>query len=93
MNTKALHNLTCGLYMLSSKSGDKAGGCIINTAMQVTSKPLRITVTVNKANFTHELIQKSGVFALSLLDENAALWAVPSTLDSRAAGMWTSSRD
>lgn len=71
MNTKALYHLTCGLYMLSSKSGDKTGGCIINTAMQVTSNPLRITVTVNKANFTHDLIQKSGVFALSMLDEAA----------------------
>lgn len=71
MNTKVLHNLTCGLYMLSSKSGDKTGGCIINTAMQVTSKPLRITVTVNKQNFTHDLIAESGVFALSLLDEKA----------------------
>ena len=39
MNTKALYNLTCGLYMLSSKSGSKTGGCIINTAMQVTSQP------------------------------------------------------
>lgn len=71
MNTKALYNLTCGLYMLSSKSGDRTGGCIINTAMQVTSKPLRITITVNKANFTHDLIAQSGVFALSLLDQNA----------------------
>lgn len=70
MNTKALYNLTCGLYMLSSKSGSKTGGCIINTAMQVTSQPLRITITVNKSNFTHELIQESGVFALSLLDQN-----------------------
>lgn len=71
MNTKALYNLTCGLYMLSSRSGDRTGGCIINTAMQVTSKPLRITITVNKANFTHDLIAQSGVFALSLLDQNA----------------------
>lgn len=71
MNTKALYNITCGLYMLSSKSGDKAGGCIINTVMQVTSKPLRITVTVNKTNNTHDLIAQSGVFAVSLLDESA----------------------
>lgn len=71
MNKKVLHNLTCGLYVLSSKSGDKTGGCIINTAMQVTSTPLRMTVTVNKDNFTHDLIQKSGVFALSLLDQSA----------------------
>ena len=32
MNTKVMHNLTCGLFMLSSKSGDKTGGCIINTS-------------------------------------------------------------
>lgn len=71
MNTKALYNITCGLYMLSSRSGDKTGGCIINTLMQVTSKPLRVTITVNKANNTHDLIQESGVFAVSLLDQTA----------------------
>ena len=71
MNTKALYDITCGLYMLSSKAGDKTGGCIINTLMQVTSKPLRVTVTVNKANNTHDLIAESGVFAVSLLDQTA----------------------
>jgi len=71
MNTKALHNITCGLFMLSSRSGEKKGGCIINTVMQVTSKPLRITITVNKANNTHDLIVQSGVFAVSLLSEEA----------------------
>ncbi len=71
MNTKALHKLTCGLYMLSSKSGEKTGGCIINTVMQVTSQPLRVTITVNKSNFTHDLIAQSGVFAVSMLSENA----------------------
>ena len=71
MNPKALYHITCGLYMLSSKYGDKTGGCIINTVMQVTSQPLRITVTVNKANNTHDLIAASGVFAVSLLDETA----------------------
>ena len=71
MNTKVMHDLTCGLYMLSSRSGDQTGGCIINTVMQVTSKPLRITITVNKANHTHDLIAESGVFAVSLLDQSA----------------------
>lgn len=71
MNTKVLHNLTCGLYMLASKDGSHRSGCIINTVMQVTSKPLRITVTVNKANYTHDLIAASGVFTVSLLDQTA----------------------
>ncbi len=71
MNTKALYNITCGLYMLSSRSGDKTGGCIVNTVMQVTSTPLRITVAVNKQNYTHDLIAESGVFAVSLLSQDA----------------------
>lgn len=71
MNTKVMHDLTCGLFMLSSVSGEKRGGCIINTVMQVTSKPLRVTITVNKANNTHDLIMESGVFAVSLLSEDA----------------------
>ncbi len=48
-----------------------AVAAIINTVMQVTSKPLRITVTVNKANYTHDLIASSGVFTVSLLDQSA----------------------
>lgn len=71
MNTKVLHDLTCGLYLLASRDGEKRSGCIINTVMQVTSKPLRITVTVNKANYTHDLIASSGVFTVSLLDQSA----------------------
>ena len=71
MNTKVLHDLTCGLYLLSSRSGEKRSGCIINTVMQVTSKPLRITVTVNKSNYTHDLIAQSGDFTVSLLDQSA----------------------
>ena len=71
MNTKVLHNLTCGLYVLASKNGTHRSGCIVNTVMQVTSKPLRITVTVNKANYTHDLIASSGIFTVSLLDQSA----------------------
>jgi len=71
MNTKALYSITSGLYMLSSKAGDKTGGCIVNTVMQVTSTPLRITVTVNKQNNTHDLIMESGIFAVSMLDKTA----------------------
>ena len=31
-------------------------GCIINTAQQVTSQPNRISICVNKNNFTHDMI-------------------------------------
>ena len=56
MNNKAVYNIACGLFVLTSADGEKQNGCIINTVMQVTSTPVKISVTVNKGNFTTEMI-------------------------------------
>lgn len=71
MNKKAMYNLTYGLFVLTSAYDGKDSGCIINTAGQVTSEPNRISIAVNKGNFTHDLVQKSGVFNVSILSEDA----------------------
>lgn len=71
MGKDAMTNISYGLYVLSSAYDGKQNACIVNTAVQVTSTPLRISVTVNKANYTHELILKSKLFTVSLLDETA----------------------
>ena len=52
MNKKAMYHLTYGLFVLTSCCDGKDSGCIINTAGQVTSEPNRISIAVNKANFT-----------------------------------------
>ena len=39
MDKKALYNLSYGVFMLSSKSGEKTNGCITNTCMQVAGSP------------------------------------------------------
>ena len=49
----------------------KDNGCITNTAIQVTSEPNRISLAVNKANYTHDMIQKSGIFTVSIISEDA----------------------
>lgn len=67
---EALFKLTYGLFVLSTRDGEKDNGCIINTAMQVTDTPLQIAVAVNKSNYTCEMIQKSGVFNVSILSES-----------------------
>ncbi len=69
MDNKALFNLSYGVFMLSTKSGEIANGCITNTCMQVANSPTRIAISVLNANYTCELIKKSGVFALSILDQ------------------------
>ena len=68
----AMFKLSYGLFVLTAKSRDGAdNGCIINTVMQVTDNPKRITIAVNKANFTHDLIAETGVFNVSVLTEEA----------------------
>ena len=67
MNPKALYQITYGLYWLSVRSYGQDNACIINTAVQVASDPLRITISVNKGNKTHEMIMDSGRFNVCAL--------------------------
>ena len=71
MDNKAMFKLGYGGYILTAKDGEKDNGCVINTAIQVTSTPNRISVTVNKQNYTHDMIMKTGVFNVSILSEKA----------------------
>lgn len=72
MNEKTMFQLTYGLYVLTTKEGEKDNGCIINTAMQVTSTPNCIAIAVNKANLTHDMILKTKAFNLSIISEAAS---------------------
>lgn len=71
MDKKAMYNLTYGLFILTARDGEKDNGCIINTACQVTTEPNRITICVNKDNFTHDIIMKTGLFNISMLTEKS----------------------
>ena len=71
MNGKAMYNLTYGLFVLTAKDGAKDNGCIVNTVSQVTTEPNRICVAVNKLNFTHDMIHKTGEFNVSILTEGS----------------------
>ena len=71
IDNDAMFKFSYGLFVLTAKDGDKDNGCIINTAAQLTSKPNRINIAVNKANFTHDMIMKTGVFNISVLSEKA----------------------
>ena len=70
-NPKAMFALSYGLFVLTARQGEKDNGCIINTAMQVTSEPNRIIITVNKTNYTHDMVLETGRFTLSVLSEQA----------------------
>ena len=71
MDKKAMNNIACGLFVLTAADGNKQNGCIINTVMQVTDTPLKISVTVNKSNYTTSIIEKTKRFNVSVIDESA----------------------
>ena len=70
MNKSAMYKMGYGLYVLTAKGG-KDNGCIINTAMQITTNPNRILIGVNKENLTHDIIQYNKEFNVSVLTESA----------------------
>jgi flavin reductase (DIM6/NTAB) family NADH-FMN oxidoreductase RutF len=67
---RACWSVSYGLYLVSSIDGEKMNGQICNTLFQITSDPPRVAVGINHANLTHEYIEKSGVFAASVLGED-----------------------
>ena len=71
MDTKAMYKLSYGLFVCTAVKGEKKNGCIINTAIQVASDPNRISIAVNKANYTHDMIKETGRCNISVLSTEA----------------------
>lgn len=69
INPTALFNIGYGLYIVTAKEGDKDNGCIVNAVTQLTDKKLRVAVTINKANLTHDMIKRTGVMNVNCLTE------------------------
>ena len=66
---QAMYKLTYGLFVLTTTDGEKQNGCIVNTVSMITDTPKRITVFVNNANYSAELLKKTGIFNVSVLTE------------------------
>lgn len=73
MDMKALHKIKYGMYIVTSKKGDKFNGQIANTVFQITSDPCTIATSISKQNFSHEFISESKTFAVSMLSQAATM--------------------
>lgn len=71
MNNTALFKLSYGVYVVTSWKDGNPVGCIANSAMQITSDPATIALSMNHNNATHDAILKSGKFAISILAEKS----------------------
>ena len=67
----ALFNIGYGLYVVTSNDGTRDNGLIVNTVSQVTNTPNRVAVTINKQNYSHHIIQQTGVMNVNCLDVSA----------------------
>ena len=73
VDRKAFYSLSYGVYIITAVDGDTKAGCVVNTFNQVTSSPARVSVAVNKENFTTGVILASGRFEASVLAESATM--------------------
>ncbi len=67
----ALFNIGYGLYVVTSNDGKKDNGLIVNTVTQVTSSPNRVAVCINKQNYSHHIIEQTGVMNVNCLSVDA----------------------
>ena len=72
MDKKAMYKLSYGLFVLTAKEDSKDNGCIINTAIQAASEPNQLSICVNKLNYTHDMIKRTGAFTVSVISQNAS---------------------
>jgi flavin reductase (DIM6/NTAB) family NADH-FMN oxidoreductase RutF/rubredoxin len=72
-NTTALWDITYGLYVITSCTGEKVNGQIANTVFQVSASPPTVAVSISKSNLTHKYILESGLVGISILEEETPM--------------------
>ena len=70
IDKNALFNISYGLYVITSNDGKKDNGLIVNTVTQVTSNPTRVAVTINKQNYSHDVIKETKKMNVNCLTTN-----------------------
>ena len=71
MNKQALYALSYGVYLCTSWDEGRPVGCVANSAMQITSSPATVAVSLNHDNYTNKCVKATGRFALAVLGEEA----------------------
>jgi flavin reductase (DIM6/NTAB) family NADH-FMN oxidoreductase RutF len=73
-----LRNLTSPVVAITTSAGGVRNGLIVNSAQRASLVPAipRISIYVSKTNYSHDLVYRSGVFALHLLrnDQWQLIW-------------------
>ncbi len=71
IDSTAMFSMSYGLYVVSAEADDLKAACLVNTAVQVTAEPIRMSVAVHKDNVTAGVIKDAGAFTITALDQTA----------------------
>ena len=71
MNINVFHNLSYGVYIVSTLDGERPTGCVANSIMQITASPATLAVSMNHDNYTNSCMKRNGTFAVSILSEES----------------------
>ena len=69
MDLSTLFKITYGMYIVSSKNGDKINAQLSNTVVQISPEPPTMLISVSKKNLTHEFIENSKVFTINIISD------------------------
>ncbi len=76
MDKSGLRNLSYGLYIVSTKDKENLAGCVVNAIMQITSAEPIIAISLNKNNYTNELISQTKKVAINILSKSIDLQVI-----------------
>ncbi len=65
----ALFKISYGLYVVAVNLNGKSTGCICNTLVQQSNNS--VSIALNKANYTHDVLMETGVATVSILSSSA----------------------
>ena len=83
MQAEAFTALVHGVYVVTTRVGDKVNGMTAAWVSQVSLKPLLVMVSIAPARYSHNLIKESGIFAINVLTTTRRNW--PNASASKAA--------
>lgn len=72
MQAEAFAALVHGVYVVTTRAGEKTNGMTAAWVSQVSLKPLLVMVAIAPSRYTHALITESGTFCLNVLTSEQA---------------------
>jgi len=72
INKEILREITYGMYIVGCKEEEQLSGCVINTLCQITSDPIKISISLNKENKTYQSIVNKRKFSVAVLSQETS---------------------